>query len=263
MRYRLAAIDLDATLLDSKNQLSETNAAALRGLVARGVIVAPATARWYQVALRPFEALGLQVAAIAGGGSDVRAADGTVIAQHLLPGEFVSFFAELCDRAGWRANLSTSERTFRRDREAGAWASRAPSWLVPVTSLGDVDLTGLLSVLAHSHEADPFIAELEEWAGRVVARWAGNFDGDSLLTITAAGVDKGSGLAALCSALGIDPSEAVVFGDSEVDLPMFEVAGLAVAMGNASAEVQARAGFITASADDDGVARAIERIWPG
>ena len=43
------------------------------------------------------------------------------------------------------------------------------------------------------------------------------------------------------------------------DVPMFEKSGLSIAMGNASAEVQAEANFVTASCDDEGFAIAIDK----
>jgi hydroxymethylpyrimidine pyrophosphatase-like HAD family hydrolase len=43
-------------------------------------------------------------------------------------------------------------------------------------------------------------------------------------------VSKGSALATLALRLGIQPSTAVVFGDGENDIPMFEWAGVSVAM---------------------------------
>jgi hypothetical protein len=45
-----------------------------------------------------------------------------------------------------------------------------------------------------------------------------------------ASVSKGSALATLAGNLGIDRSEAVVFGDGENDIPMFEWACSSVAM---------------------------------
>jgi hypothetical protein len=55
----------------------------------------------------------------------------------------------------------------------------------------------------------------------------------------------------------------VAIGDSEVDLPMFAVAGLAVAMGNAGDLVRQHASHVTASADDDGVAVVLESLLGG
>jgi len=41
---------------------------------------------------------------------------------------------------------------------------------------------------------------------------------------------------------------------------MFEKSGVSIAMGNASAEVQAQARFVTASSEEEGFAIAIERF---
>ena len=62
MPYRLIAIDLDGTLLNSSGRVSAGNAAALTKVVAAGMAVAPATARWYQAAIQPFAPLGISTA---------------------------------------------------------------------------------------------------------------------------------------------------------------------------------------------------------
>jgi len=72
---------------------------------------------------------------------------------------------------------------------------------------------------------------------------------------------KGAALADLCAVYGIDRSEVVAIGDNVNDLEMLEYAGLAVAMGNAPPEVQAAAGWGTASTAEDGVAPAIYRLF--
>jgi 5-amino-6-(5-phospho-D-ribitylamino)uracil phosphatase len=80
------------------------------------------------------------------------------------------------------------------------------------------------------------------------------------LTLTAAGADKGVALAAACADIGIDPRDAVAFGDSDNDIELFRVAGASFAMGQASAEVKAHASAVTLSCEEDGVAAAIERL---
>ena len=47
------------------------------------------------------------------------------------------------------------------------------------------------------------------------------------------------------------------------DISMFEQVGLAVAMGNAVAEVRAAARLVTSANDDDGVARAVAMLLVG
>lgn len=76
--------------------------------------------------------------------------------------------------------------------------------------------------------------------------------------ISPLGVDKGVGLTALCETLGIPISQAIAVGDQGNDLAMIRCAGLGVAMGNATDEVKAAAGAVTADCDHDGVAQVIE-----
>ncbi len=261
MPYRTLALDLDGTLMNSEGKVGARDAAALTSLAARGVVVAPATARWYQAAVRPFERLGLHTAAIASAGADVRAEGGEVVASAPLPPVFIPFVSDLCDRAGWTATLSTPDLAYSRADHLPPWAANAPEWLAPVTHLRDADLGTLLSVLIEAPAEDAFLAELDRWRDRLTFSSALSYAGALLLTLTARGVDKGSGLQALCAATGIDPSEVVAIGDSEVDTPMFRVAGCAVAVGNATPEALAAASLVVASVEDGGVAEAIERLF--
>jgi len=80
--------------------------------------------------------------------------------------------------------------------------------------------------------------------------------------ITAAGVDKGTGLAVVAATLGLEPTDVVVFGDMPNDLPMFAWAagGRRIAVANAHPDVLAAADEITASNDADGVAAWLEAM---
>ena len=83
---------------------------------------------------------------------------------------------------------------------------------------------------------------------------------DTLLEMSAAGVSKGSGLAALCAARGVDRSEVIAFGDMPNDLPMLAWAGRGIAMGNAHPDVLAAADRVTATNEQSGVAAVLERL---
>ena len=79
------------------------------------------------------------------------------------------------------------------------------------------------------------------------------------LEISAAGVDKGTGLRELCRQIGVPIHQTIAVGDANNDIGMFRVAGLAVAMGNAEPDIQALAGAVVADCDHDGCAEAIDR----
>jgi Cof subfamily protein (haloacid dehalogenase superfamily) len=79
------------------------------------------------------------------------------------------------------------------------------------------------------------------------------------LDVTPPNVDKGTFVTTLSQQLGIPPAEITVLGDGENDLAMFRKAGVSIAMGNASEEVQRQATYVTKSNAEDGFAAAIER----
>lgn len=76
------------------------------------------------------------------------------------------------------------------------------------------------------------------------------------------GGNKGVGVATLLDRLGVRPEEIMAIGDAENDIGMLELAGVAVAMGQASEAVKAVASHVTASNADgeDGAAVALERL---
>ncbi len=52
--------------------------------------------------------------------------------------------------------------------------------------------------------------------------------------ITNTDVNKGGGLKVVLNHLKIDPSEVVAIGDSDTDIPMFELCGVSIAVGNST-----------------------------
>ena len=82
------------------------------------------------------------------------------------------------------------------------------------------------------------------------------------LDVTHPEANKGGVVAWLSRRLGIPESEIATVGDQPNDVLMFRRSGFAIAMGNASPEVQAQADAVTASYDDEGFARAVERFFP-
>lgn len=78
--------------------------------------------------------------------------------------------------------------------------------------------------------------------------------------INAEGTDKGSAMLKLGELLGIQREEIMACGDGMNDIAMLKAVGLGVAMENADPEVREVADYITASNDEDGVAKAIEKF---
>ena len=71
---------------------------------------------------------------------------------------------------------------------------------------------------------------------------------------------KGYGIAALAKHLNLSADQIICVGDGGNDKEMIEFAGLGVAMGNAVDDVKAIAQYVSASNDQDGVAQVIEEF---
>jgi len=83
------------------------------------------------------------------------------------------------------------------------------------------------------------------------------------LEVSPAGATKAVGLEKLCSHLGISVAQSMAVGDASNDLDIIRAAGFSVAMGNAIDAVREAADAITDDCDHDGAAKAIQRYMLG
>lgn len=79
------------------------------------------------------------------------------------------------------------------------------------------------------------------------------------LEISAEGTTKGTGLQRLCEVLGIGLGQVIAVGDADNDLDVLSKAGLSIAMGNANQSVKDICDVIVSDCDHDGCAEAIEK----
>lgn len=79
------------------------------------------------------------------------------------------------------------------------------------------------------------------------------------LEMNAAGVTKASGLRDLTEHLGISMAETVGIGDADNDRAMLEAVGLSVAMGNGAEDIRALCDAVTDDNDHNGVGKAIRK----
>ena len=80
------------------------------------------------------------------------------------------------------------------------------------------------------------------------------------LEFNIASANKGNSLRRFAEHLGFTLENCIAFGDGLNDLSMIEAAGTGVAMANAHPQVLAAADLVTASNDEDGVARTLREI---
>jgi Cof subfamily protein (haloacid dehalogenase superfamily) len=83
------------------------------------------------------------------------------------------------------------------------------------------------------------------------------------LDVTHPNANKGSVVRACSERLGVPLDAVAAIGDMPNDVLMFALAGMSIAMGNASPEVQRTARYVTTSNEEEGFANAIDRFILG
>ena len=121
------------------------------------------------------------------------------------------------------------------------------------------ELTWITAFDLTDDEANRLVTEVSRHDGLDVVKAYLPYNGLWAVNFTRSGVNKGTGLRALCDMLAIQPSEIAAVGDSFNDLSMLEVAGLPIAMGGAPPELLELAHHEVGTVEQDGLAEAIER----
>jgi len=67
----------------------------------------------------------------------------------------------------------------------------------------------------------------------------------------------------LSALLAVPRAQIATIGDMPSDVPMFHRSGLSIAMGNATADVQSAASFVTTSNTEEGFSLAMEKYVLG
>lgn len=79
--------------------------------------------------------------------------------------------------------------------------------------------------------------------------------------INSKNVNKGTGFEKLMKTCGFTRDSVIAIGDSETDLPLFEIAGKSIALGNSSEFVKSKADLIMQGKSGDGVIEAMNLLF--
>jgi len=259
---RLIALDLDGTLLGPNFRISEADQAAVAAARDRDVQIALNTARWYGLAQRSARRLELETPLICHNGAHIREPNGDAELLHLqIPTELAREIAALCDEHGFETYCTVGGVTYMRTpheidpqrlpKDMRLAATHAQHITAPATGIlvfGEAAVSAIVEAFG------------ERYANELVLPIGESEGVQPYVTITAAGADKGRALRLLCEHIGVPPEETMAIGDAEPDVPMFELAAIGVAMGNAPDSVQAKANAVAPSNAESGVAWAIRRF---
>jgi Cof subfamily protein (haloacid dehalogenase superfamily) len=225
---RLVATDVDGTLLDHHGVLPPERADAVRALVAAGIPVVLATGKLWTSVGALVSSLELAGPHVACNGSVVFAADGTLLAQHLLAAEVADEVAARLHRDRVPHAIYLEDGTIITDALSPAH-DVLPLLGEPLPAVTGRDGRGVIKVLA-------ILAAEQEGDLRGTGAGASSIQrtGPRFLEWNAPGADKATGLTTVAGLLGIDLADVVAVGDAENDVPMLRAAGIGLAVSGAS-----------------------------
>ncbi|HSI39985.1 MAG TPA: Cof-type HAD-IIB family hydrolase [Xanthobacteraceae bacterium] len=260
-RISLMVSDVDGTLVDKQKAVTPGTVAAVRRLREAGVPFAAVSARPPRGMKLMVDALGLDLFGGFNGGAILRG-DFSIVEQHFVAREAAETGIAVMKQRGASIWVFADNEWFITDPDnvyvPGETRTVAFAPIV-VSDFGDHvaragkivgSSTDFAMLAACEAELQPMLS-----GGAAVKRSQAKY-----LDLTPPGTDKGYAVREFARHFGVPLDEVAVIGDMQNDLPMFGVAGLRLAMGNAAPEVKAQADFVTTANDEDGVAHAIEQF---
>jgi len=262
MSVRFVISDVDGTLVNREKRLTEPTIEAVARLQAAGIPFTIISARPPSGIAFLVEALKPTGPIAAFNGGTIIGPDGSVLERRSLSRDAV-------------------EKSFRiaGSTEATPWIFAEGRWHIVDPSNPHVPHEIIASAQQPLIERDmtPLFGEVDKltWVSddpmllhRLQAEMREAIGGDATigmsqtyyLDLTHPLANKGEGVATLARIEGVDLAHVAVLGDQFNDVPMFERAGIAIAMGQAPEAVKVKAAYISTSNDEDGVAHAIDTI---
>jgi Cof subfamily protein (haloacid dehalogenase superfamily) len=273
MNFKMVAIDIDGTLLDSNGELPLENARAIERTIKEGITVVLVTGRRYGTARQIADLLRLSSPLIAHNGALIRSpSDGERIASWFLSTDIASEI--LTKTASFLPYI-----VLHKDTRCGgqlvahplckinvplqAYFDKLPQAVCQQESLrnaidGDLIQIMFSGVLQKMLEIEQHLLE-SGIIGQIKLTKTYYPEKDlGIIDILDKHCSKRRALEYLTTALGYQPKEILAIGDNHNDLEMLEYAGIGVVVSNCVEELKGRGFAETSSNNDCGVAQALE-----
>ncbi|MGM0397114.1 MAG: Cof-type HAD-IIB family hydrolase [Bacillota bacterium] len=270
MDIKLIAIDMDGTLLDSNNQISERTTKAIKMAREKGIQVVLATGRVLKSALYYADLLSLDsyIAACNGailvdGSSKIiyrKPIDKKKLEKIMEIGHDMSVYFHFYNEDTFYTRTYIKEIVEYYSSSKGKFKGQSIDVdiyesIEDILSRENLDIFKFLFIDNDLEKLTLLRSNLNYIEGISTSKsWSNN------LEVMEEGVSKGRSLEYLCSIMNIPLSSTMAIGDNENDLSMLALAGISVGMGNSARAVLEKADHITSGNDEDGVAKAIEKF---
>ena len=258
---RLVVSDVDGTMVTNDKALQPSTIAAAHKLRNAGIHLALVSSRPPRGMMFIQEELGLNGPLGGFNGGTILAPDGRVIEEHLVPEQPVRTTLDLLERRGVSAWLFADNQWIIKDPNGDYVPKELHTVRFAPTVVPDFEpyVARCGKVVGASANFD-LLAECEdELHGLLHGGATAHRSQKYYLDLTHPDANKGTALIALAKWYGFDPAAVVAIGDMTNDVPMFHVAGLSIAMGNAPGSVASQAHAVTGTNEEDGWASAVDK----
>lgn len=257
--------DVDGTLVTADKVLTPRARVAVHALDAAGIAFAITSGRpprGMEMLIKPL-ALKTPIAGFNGG--VLVSPDLIPIEEHLLVADVARRAVKLILDHGLDVWVYSGRDWMVRDKSAAHVANEQKAVQFAPIVVDDFEqaLSRAAKIVGVSDDPD-LMARCEREAQSVLgSRASATCSQSYYLDITHPDANKGMVVTTLSKLLSIPAAEIATIGDMPNDVLMFRKSGLSIAMGNADAEVQKQAQFVTESHEEDGFAKAVERYVLG
>lgn len=268
-KYKLIALDMDGTLLNSKKQITGGTKKMIRRAAEEGKIVALSTGRGLAELHEYLEQVPeVRYLDCTSGAVVYDCQEKKVIARRTISVSDMEKLMEIASQEDVMVHFLSERSIVQKDKVEKMEEYHMGIYKTMFETKADhyEDIFKFYSdnpvpmekcnIYHHTPEERTVTEEKIKAAGLPVVMVHAE---ETSLEITAEGVNKAAGLLALCRHLDISPEETIVVGDADNDREVLQTAGLAIAMGNAADHIKALADVVVADCDHDGCAEAIEK----
>ena len=257
---KLVAIDLDGTLFDSNSNISDKNRQSILRCLENDIKVIITTAKTTYWVKKLITSLHLRDPQIASAGAAIIDSDLTPVYIKKIPIKYYKKMVMLARKynIGFCSSCIDGYVYYESDNPYLKYVWETGEQPKLTGNLLDENIAKQVLLVTATVDENHIFNKvlLENFNGDLKIRRGGPY----FLAACNKKAGKTSALLKILKILKISSRDILAIGDSESDLGIIKLAGIGVAMGNASEIIQVAADFIVKDNNNDGVSEAIEKF---
>lgn len=259
MKIKLVASDMDGTLLDSNKQLPSDFMAWVRNHPDIKTVIA--SGRQYYTLVKDFLPIKDELIYVAENGGFVFEKDKIIYSNEMAKEDIRICLALIENIEGLTPIVCGAKSAYMKQAEENIYRETAMYYarLRLVENLYEAalqDTVVKIAIFVDEKKAEPamqYFAGLDEHLAAVLS-------GDSWIDLSNGTVNKGIAVEAIQKKYGIDKTESMAFGDYLNDVGLIKSCGESYCMENGHPDLKALAKYVTASNDDNGVMKVLQKL---